>query len=123
MRVVDTSLWIEYAADSMLADQAEKLLKPLATCIVPAMVHYELTKWCLREVDDQYMRRVQSLLTECVNLDMDLVVADEAARLSLKHKLRTTDAIIYATACVQNVRLYTCDSHFKDLPHVEYLEK
>ena len=123
MRVVDTSLWIEYAAEGSLADYAEQHVLPLATCIVPAMVHYEMAKWCNRVLSDEDAGRVMSLLTECVSADMDVAVATEAALLSARHKLHATDAIIYATAQVAGATLHTCDAHFKGLPGVDYLEK
>lgn len=123
MRVVDTSLWVEYVADGPLASRAETLILPLAGSIVPAMVHYELAKWCSRMLGIKEAKSVRSLLTECTTVDMDLAIATEAALLSAQHRLHATDAIIYATARLQNAPLMTCDAHFKDLPGVEYLER
>ena len=54
---------------------------------------------------------------------MDSIVATRAAVVSLQPKLHATDAIIYATAQVLDMELFTCDSHFKDLPGVQYFEK
>jgi predicted nucleic acid-binding protein len=123
MRVVDSSLWIEYLADGPLADQAEKCIEPLSTCVVPAMVLYELTKWSHRKFEIEKAQAVLSLLTDCNFVAMDASIAAEAAILSLRHKLHATDAIIYATAQLMDAKLYTCDAHFKDLPDVEYWPK
>lgn len=123
MRVVDTSLWVEYLANGALADQAEKCIAPLASCIVPAMVHYELIKWSRRNSNDEQAKLLQATLTECQTADMDLMTATEAALLSVQYKLHATDAIIYATARLHYSPLFTCDSHFKELPGVEYFEK
>lgn len=123
MRVVETSLWIEYISDGALADQGEKHIEPLTTCIAPTMVQYEIIKWCARNFDAARTQLVRSLLTECISYEMDHVVAYEAAQLSITHKLHATDAIIYATARVADAVLYTCDAHFKGLPGVEYFEK
>ena len=123
MRVVDTSLWVEYLADGPLADDAEKCIEPLQTCIVPAMVYYELAKWSRRKFDDAKAMAVFSLLTKGQAVSMDEAVAAEAALLSAKFKLHATDAIIYATAQLAGAKLYTCDAHFKGLPDVEYFGK
>jgi predicted nucleic acid-binding protein len=123
MRVVDTSLWVEFFGDGPLADHAQKCIEPLATCLVPAMVHYELAKWSNRQFGSEKATAVLSLLTDCQVVVMDVGVAVEAALLSSKYKLHTTDAIIYATAQLSEAKLFTCDVHFKDLPAVVYFEK
>jgi predicted nucleic acid-binding protein len=123
MRVVDTSLWIELITKGPLVDKARASVLPMASCIVPTMVHYELSKWCNRVLKGEDAKAVRSLLTECITVEMGLAIAIEAADLSAKHKLHTTDAIIYATAQMKDAQLITCDSHFKDLPGVDYYEK
>ncbi len=123
MRVVDSSLWIEYMVDGPLADHAEKYIEPLDTCLLPTMVQYELAKWLRRNFDTAQSKPVLSLLTECQTIPMDAAIATEAAKLSIEHKLHATDAIIYATAILYDAKLYTSDAHFKNLPGVEYFEK
>jgi predicted nucleic acid-binding protein len=123
MRVVDTSLWIEFLVDSPLADHAQKSIEPLATCVVPAMVYYELVKWSRRNFDPDKSKSLMSLMTNCRFVDMNVAIAELAATLSVQHKLHATDAIIYATAQLHGAPLFTCDAHFKGLPGVEYLEK
>lgn len=123
MRVVDSSLWVEYFADTALADHAEACIKPIETCVVPSMVFYELAKWCSRNFDKERAKETLSFLNNCHNMDMNIYVATKAAELSIQHKLHATDAIIYATAILAGAKLYTCDAHFKDLPDVAYSPK
>lgn len=123
MRVVDTSLWIELFAKGPLVEAAKHAVLPLNTCVVPAMVHFELAKWSLRVLSSEESQNIASLLTECVSVKMDEAIATEAARLAVLHKLHATDAIIYATARLMEAKLLTCDAHFKELPDVEYFEK
>jgi predicted nucleic acid-binding protein len=123
MRVVDTSLWVEYLSDGALADVAEQCIEPLSSCIVPAMVHYELAKWSQRNAGSKHPNLALSILTECSVVAMDTIIATDAAGFSREYKLHATDAIIYATARLHNAPLFTCDSHFKDLPGVKYFEK
>ncbi len=123
MRVVDTSLWIEVFTKGKLLEKAKELILPLNTCIVPAMVQYELVKWSSRFMSPTDSQGMLSMMTECQTAPMDEGVAVEAARLSIIHKLHATDAIIYATAQLAEAKLFTCDAHFKDLPDVEYWPK
>ena len=123
MRVVDSSLWVEYFADTALADYAGACIKPIETCVVPSMVYYELAKWCGRNFVSDWAKETLSLLNNCHIVDMNVAIADEAARLSLEHKLHATDAIIYATARLMDTDLYTCDAHFEGLPGVTYSPK
>lgn len=123
MRVIDTSLWIELFSSGPLLEVAHEAIAPIESCIVPTIVHFELSKWCNRVLQAEEVKRVQSLLTECTTVNLDLVVALEAAALSAKYKLHATDAIIYATAQLHNAPLITCDAHFEGLPGVEYFVK
>jgi predicted nucleic acid-binding protein len=123
MRVVDTSLWIEVFTGGPLLEIARKAALPLNECVVPAMVSYELAKWSKRVLEPQPSQDIMSLLTKCIRVEMDEAVAIEAAQLSLTHKLHATDAIIYATARLMDVELYTCDAHFEGLPGVSYSPK
>jgi predicted nucleic acid-binding protein len=123
MRVVDTSLWIEVFTGGPLLEIARKAALPLNECVVPAMVSYELAKWSKRALEPQASQDVISLLTKCIRVEMNEAVAIEAAQLSLTHKLHATDAIIYATARLMDVDLYTCDAHFEGLPGVTYSPK
>jgi predicted nucleic acid-binding protein len=53
-------------------------------------------------------------------IDLDELLAVEAARYGLELKLPLADSIIYATARKFEALLWTRDADFKDLPGVEY---
>ena len=56
-----------------------------------------------------------------VDLTRDLGI--EAALVSIEYKIPMADSIIYATARLHHATVWTLDSHFKDLPGVEWMEK
>jgi predicted nucleic acid-binding protein len=58
----------------------------------------------------------------CHVVPLDTAIALEAAAVCRRHKLPTTDAIIYATAIHQSADLLTCDHHFAG-PNVTVIEK
>ena len=123
MRVVDTSIWIEWLTDSALKQTvAEKFPDP-AQCIVPTIVQLELDKWLTREIGETEAERVLAYTQLCVVADLDTKIALQAAELHRQHKLATADAIVYATALAYGADLLTCDAHFEGLSKVEFIQK
>ena len=123
MRVVDSSIWIEWLDDSVLAARLEEELFELDTLIVPTMVQLEVTKWLLREIGADAANSFLALTRQCRVAPLDTATAAAAAVLSGRHKLATADAIIYATALQAEADLLTCDAHFEGLEKVAYLPK
>ena len=52
MRVVDTSIWIEWLIDSPLRQTIAEVFPEISVCIVPTIVQLELCKWLTREVGE-----------------------------------------------------------------------
>jgi predicted nucleic acid-binding protein len=123
MRVIDTSIWIEIFLGSELGRQHLPLLDKPEDIIVPTIVQYEIYKWLARERTAEEANRVITFTADCTVQDMDSNVAILAAELAAEYKLHTTDAIIYASALVNDASVLTCDAHFNKLPGVEYFEK
>ena len=92
-------------------------------CIVPTIVQLELSKWLVRELDEEQADQVIAYTQKCVVIPLDTTIALLAADLHREHKLATADAIVYATARHQGAELLTCDAHFKGLPDVALFTK
>ena len=123
MRVVDTSVWIEWLAGGPLARSLAKEFPDRASCIVPTIVQLELAKWLLREAGEDEADQVIAYTQKCVVVPLDTTIALLAAELHRQHKLATADAIVYATAQSRGAELLTCDAHFARLPAVRYIRK
>ncbi len=123
MRVIDTSIWIEILSGTELGRQLKPLLLVPKDIIVPTVVQYEIYKWLARERTSEDANRILIFTGDCRVMELTTAIAVFAAELSATHKLHSTDAIIYATAQMQDVELLTTDAHFKDLPEVEYWPK
>ena len=116
MRVVDTSAWIEWFTGSALGLILAKEIPVRAECIVPTIVQLELSKWLLRETDEQKADQVVAYTLKCIVVPLDTAIALLAAELGRQHKLATADAIVYATAHADGADVLTCDAHFAKLP-------
>ena len=121
MRVVDTSVWIEWLIGAPAALQAQ--FPDKAQCIVPTIVQLELAKWLLREKGDELADQVIAYTQKCMVVALDTRIALRAAELHRQHKLATADAIVYATALERGADLLTCDAHFEALPSVLFIPK
>jgi predicted nucleic acid-binding protein len=123
MRVVDTSIWIEWLIDSPLKQAIAEVFPETTKCIVPTIVQLELCKWLTREVGEAEADQVIAYTQNCVVATLDTKIALQAAELHRQYKLSTADAIVYATALAYGADLITCDAHFEGLPHVVFIRK
>ena len=123
MRVVDTSVWVEWLIGSPLGRKLFKEIPDRAECIVPTIVQLELSKWLLRETGEEQADQMIAYTQKCIAVPLDTALALLAAELQRQHKLATADAIVYATAQSQGAELLTCDAHFARLPSVLYFKK
>jgi predicted nucleic acid-binding protein len=123
LRVVDTSAWIEWLTGSALGKKLVKQFPDKSQCIVPTIVQLELSKWLVRELDEDQADQVIAYTQKCIVLPLDTAIALLAAELHREHKLATADAIVYATARHEGAELLTCDRHFKGLPNVALFPK
>ena len=123
MRVVDTSIWIEWLIDSPLKQAIAEAFPETTQCIVPTIVQLELDKWLTREVGESEADQVIAYTQNCVVAVLDTNIALQAADLHRQYKLATADAIVYATTLAYGADLLTCDAHFEGLPDVVFFRK
>jgi len=123
MRVVDTSVWIEWLIGSALGKRLGREFPDKVKCVVPTLVQLELSKWLVRELGEDRADQVIAYTQKCVVAPLDTSIALRAAELHRQYKLATADAIVYATALELDADLLTCDAHFEKLPSVVYFKK
>ncbi|MDD5631864.1 MAG: type II toxin-antitoxin system VapC family toxin [Methylococcales bacterium] len=123
MRVVDTSIWVEWLIDSPLKQAIAEAFPETAQCVVPTIVQMELSKWLMREAGESESDQVIAYTQNCVVAVLDTNIALQAADLHRQYKLATADAIVYATALAYGADLLTCDAHFEALPDVVFIRK
>lgn len=123
MRVIDTSVWIEWLVGSTLSKKLAREIPEKTECIVPTIVQLELAKWLAREVGEDQADQMIAYTQKCVVASLDTRIALLAADLHRQYKLATADAVVYATAREYGAELLTCDAHFENLPGVVVVRK
>jgi predicted nucleic acid-binding protein len=123
MRLVETSAWIEWLTGSRVGLALEAELPLSGEWLVPTMVQLELARWLIREAGEDKADQVIAFSLTCIVADLDTDTVLSAAELGARHKLATADAIIYATARLNDADMLTCERHFEGLPRVKYIPK
>jgi predicted nucleic acid-binding protein len=118
--VVDSSGWVEYLGDGPKAESFAKYLDKPEFVLLPTIVVYEVYKKLRREGTT---RLAQDFLSGAFGfheriIDVDVSMAEFAARISIECKLAMADAMIYAAARTCRATLVTGDCHFSGLDSV-----
>ena len=123
MNIIDSSLWLEYFADTEAGNVISEILEDVSELIVPTITIYEVFKKLLfeRSEDDALFAIAHMKQGKIVDLNDELSLF--AAKIGKDCKLPMADSIIYATNITFNCTLWTQDKHFMGLESVNYFEK
>jgi predicted nucleic acid-binding protein len=123
MVIVDSCGWLEWFTNDKLADRYEKYLAGQDNMLVPAIVLYEVYKILKREVGEEKALRALGYMKNSPVIPVDEVLALAAADIALQEKLAMADAMVVATAHLNNCTIITSDADLKNQPCVEYIAK
>ena len=121
--LIDSSGWLEYfngsgkKADSYEIAISKNAKQSLFTSPIVIYEVFKRTKMTFGEYKAN--KSAAYIINNCIVLDLTKEIALEAARVSAKKNLPMADALIYATAKLNNARLMTSDLDFKALENVE----
>jgi toxin FitB len=123
MNVIDSTLWLEYFADTEAGNNVAEIIENTNELIVPTITIYEVFKKLLLETneDDALFAIAHMRQGKVIELSEELSLS--AARISKDNKMPMADSIIYATNMKYNCILWTQDKHFSNLRSVNYFEK
>ncbi len=123
MNIIDSSLWLEYFADTEAGNVISEIIENTDELIIPTITIYEVFKKLLfeRNEDDALFAIAHMRQGKIIELTDELSLF--AAKLGKDYKLPLADSIIYATNVNFNCILWTQDKHFMGLESVNYLEK
>jgi len=123
VNVVDSSAWLEYFGDGPNAGVFAEAIESPGDLAVPTLTLFEVFKRTCQLTDEATALEAIAVMLQGRVVDLSATLAIDAARLSLEIGLAMADAIILATARVEDAVLWTQDSHFKGLDNVEFHKK
>ncbi len=122
MILVDSSGWIEYYTDGLLADDFAPYLEELAEVVTPTIAIFEVYRMIRRQHSEEAALEAVAQMQKTRVVDLDQFLALAAADVSIEHRLAMADAIVYATARVTGVGMVTADADFEGLDGVNVLK-
>jgi predicted nucleic acid-binding protein len=93
MRLVDTSVWIEWLIGSPLGIALAGELPDRTQWLVPTLVQLELAKWLTREVGEDKADRAIAFTETCAVADLDTATALSAAEPGTSFRPRTPSSM------------------------------
>lgn len=123
MILLDSSGWLEMFKGGPNRDQFADRVAAATHILVPTIVMQEVYRVMLRDTDEVRARTAAGMLHDQLVIGLDENTALRSARLGLQYRLPSADAIVYATAQLQDATVVTSDAHFEGLPGVEYYPK
>jgi predicted nucleic acid-binding protein len=116
--LVDSSGWIAAAGTGPKAIGFQQQIAAHEPLVMPTIVLYEVLKKLLLTAGKSVADRFVSHALRQDVIPLTERIAQDAAEFSLRHSLPMADAIIYATARLQEAEVITTDAHFEGLPGV-----
>ena len=132
--VIDAYAWIELLIGSERGNKVKELMENAEEVYTPSTVLAETARKFLREGTDEktITTWLEIITTASVITQIDSATALEAAKcqieLSQQAKISKQntpslfDAIVYATARINQCKIITGDEHFKNLPETIWIE-
>jgi predicted nucleic acid-binding protein len=123
MNLVDSSGWLEYLANGKNAKFFAPAIENTDELIVSTINIYEIYKKILLEKDEDTAIQVAGLMQQAKVIEVNILIAIQAARFSFEQKIPMADSLIYITARQNEAIVWTQDVDFKDLEGVRYFKK
>ena len=120
--LIDSSGWIEYFSNGGKSVFFEKAIikTPKQKLVVPSIVVYEVYKKIKKDAGEEKAKQaIAHIVNASTIIHIDSIIALEAAEISLKEGLAMADALIKASAEINNAILLTTDNHFKGMENTE----
>jgi predicted nucleic acid-binding protein len=123
MNIIDSTLWLEYFADTEAGNIVSDILENTDKLIIPTITIYEVFKKLLLETSEDEALFAIAHMRQGKVVELSDELSLSAAKISKEHKIPMADSIIYATNLKYNSTLWTQDRHFSGLKSVNYYEK
>lgn len=121
MIVVDSCGWLEVFARTSHGELYREALVDGADLLVPTICICEVTRRMAGERGEEAALRAAAVMSRGVVLGLAHETAIDAALLGRRYALPLADSIIYATAQRAGAIIWTHDTHFRELPGVQFI--
>ncbi len=118
-RLIDSSLWLSY----LINGDHKDIIDTEGILLLSALSLFEIKRKLLKEKLSSPVieKRLDFIRRKSLIINADTAIADKAADLAIAHDLPAMDAIIYASALLNNAIVLTLDNDFKGLEKAQVL--
>lgn|ERR1035437_976272 len=120
---VDSSGWLEYFAGTPNASFFAAAIEDVACLIVPSITILEVFKRVMLVRGQAEALIAAAQMQQGKVVDLDQLLAVEAARLGIELKLPLADSVVLATARRHGATLWTQDADFENIAGVRFIAK
>jgi len=116
MKLLDSSVWIEHLTGGERVSSNGPLFDDPDTIVVSVINIFEVCRYVRRTAGVEVEESVLAHLLMCNVRLLSVETTRRAVDLADEYKLHMADALIAATANLENVELFTLDSDLLKLP-------
>jgi len=118
-KCIDSSVWLEYFFNSTF----KEILEGKEMLFISALSLFEIRKKLIKSEisQDKIAKSIDFVKRRSLIISVENEIAEYAADLSVLHNLAAIDALIYASALKQNIKLITLDNDFRGLKDISIL--
>ncbi|MEW5759719.1 MAG: type II toxin-antitoxin system VapC family toxin [Candidatus Thermoplasmatota archaeon] len=122
--LIDSWAWIEYFRGSKEGKSVSATIDSDDELIVSSINIGEVYYTSLKKIGrNSAIKQIEAIQARCRVIDINTDVIIRSAEIKYERKWGFADAIILATAELENAVILTGDPHFKGLHRVRYLGK
>ena len=118
-KLLDSSIWLEY----LIHGKYKEIIETQETLYISSLSLFEIKRKLTRDKfnEIQIIKALEYVKKRTLIILVSAEISEKAVELSLQHTLGAMDALIYASAIIQQAILLTCDNDFRALKEVTIL--
>ena len=119
--LLDSWAWIEYTRRSPRSEKVRPYIEGDELTITSAINVAEVHRFFLANRPREANHYLSFILARANVIPIDTEIATKAATICVEKKMGLSDAIVLATAQIQNARVVTGDHDFQNEKNVEFI--
>ena len=122
MLLVDSSIWLDHFGDVNERSSNYIENEGILACSILTLFEVERKLIKLGVKKERVKQAIEFMKTRAIIINLNEEIIHKGVDISIKHQLATVDALIYASAQKEKIKLITGDYDFHGLPEVEIIE-
>ncbi len=120
-KFLDSSAWLSYFYAEN--DEIKSIIESNIVLLASSISIFEIKNKLIKDKseDIKIKKSIDFIKKRALIINVDEEIAEKAVDFSIKNKLYTVDALIYASCLINNSILITLDNDFRDLNSVNAL--